>query len=156
MLPFPTALILRVAAPVDAAKLAQSLTPAVVRIAEPDADVRYLVGDLRVTHVRLQPSPEAGSPAVAFVQVENRGKSTDTLVEVSVDGVPRATIVPGPQIVGPKGEIDMTPEGAHFALDGAVAPFKEGDHVRGMLRFERAGPVPVDFTVVGAGEPPAP
>lgn len=124
-------------------------------VADTDSPTRYLVGDLRVTHPRLLPSSD-GRQAAAFVLIENRGKSTDTLVEASVEGVPRTTVAPGPQTIGPDGKVEMGPQGPHLVLDGAAAPFKEGDHVRGVLRFERAGPLRVEFRVVDAAEPPDP
>lgn len=119
--------------------------------AEPTSRTRYLVGDLRVTEPRLVPSPD-GRWATASVLIENRGKSTDTLLEASVDGVPRTTVAPGPQVIGPGGKVEMGPQGPHLTLDGAETPFKEGDQVRGVLRFERAGPLQVEFRVVDAAE----
>ena len=128
----------------------------VAPVAAPESRTRDLVGDLRVTHAHLLPAPDGGRPASAFVQIENRGKSTDTLVEASVDGVPHTTVAPGPLALGPNAEVTMGVDGPHLVLEGAATPFKDGDHVRGVLRFERGGPLPGEFRILGAAEPPEP
>lgn len=136
-------------APGSASRAARVVTVA-------DQESRYLVGDLRVTRPQLLPAPDGVRPAFAFVRIENRGKSTDTLVEASVDGVPHTTVAPGPLALGPNGDVIMEVDGPHLVLDGAATPFKKGDRVKGVLRFERGGPLPVEFRVLGAAERPDP
>ncbi|MDR3461167.1 MAG: copper chaperone PCu(A)C, partial [Beijerinckiaceae bacterium] len=52
--------------------------------------------------------------------------------------------------------VTLQPSGFHIMFLNPTAPFKEGDTVTGTLTFEKAGAVPVSFTVTGMGAKAAP
>lgn len=127
----------------------------IVTVADGGADLstRYLVGNLRVVRLRLQLPAAPGAPAAVLAEIDNRSRMPDTLVSATADGAGRLTVAPGPLAIGPDAKVDMSPDGPHVAVDGPSPSWKAGDTVPGVLVFERAGPLAVEFKVVAAADP---
>ncbi|UDL94844.1 copper chaperone PCu(A)C [Lichenihabitans sp. PAMC28606] len=115
----------------------------------------YLVGYLRISHPTILMGQEDGTTASAVFTVENRGSTADRLVAATIDAVALSDFAFGPNggaaMEIPAGaRVDLTPPAMHLPLDGPHGPLKDGDRLHGSLRFERAGSIPVDFTVQSA------
>ncbi len=77
------------------------------------------VGDLSVTHAWSRATIGADRPAVFYVEVTNKGSTTE-----------------------------LTPGGFHGMLMGLTAALKEGDSFPVTLTFQRAGDITIDVEVV--------
>lgn len=135
---------------------ASSLPPGIriASAADADTSTRYLVGNLRVVRPRLQLPAGPGGPVVALAEIDNRSRMPDTLVSATADDAASLTVAPGPLAIGPDAKVDMTPDGPHVAVNGPAPSWKVGDTVPGVLLFDRAGPLAVEFRVVAAGSAP--
>lgn len=104
----------------------------------------------------------------AYMTLVNMGHETDRLIEVKSDlatrtevhthlmedGIMKMRKVDVTEVASGAPTI-MQPGGLHVMFMGLKAPFKEGQELPLTLVFEKAGEVPVKFTVrgVGAGQP---
>ena len=80
----------------------------------------------------------AVSPAAASVGLHQDSK---------VGGIMRMRPVTGGLPLGASATVTLAPNGYHLMLTGLIAPLKPGQHVRIVLRFQRAGNVAADFVV---------
>ena len=55
----------------------------------------------------------------------------------------------------PGATVELKSGGYHLMMFDLKQPLKQGDHVKGTLTFEKAGPVDVEFAVEGVGGAPA-
>jgi copper(I)-binding protein len=55
--------------------------------------------------------------------------------------------VPDGLTIAPKATVSLGPGSYHLMFDGLKQPFKAGDQVRAVLRFQHAGAVPIVFDV---------
>ena len=73
------------------------------------------------------------------------------------DGVMTMRAQPNGVTIEPGTTVAFSPGGYHLMLMGLKAPLKEGDRVKAVLTFEKAGPVEVTINVEGMGaQHPAP
>jgi copper(I)-binding protein len=59
--------------------------------------------------------------------------------------------VPGGLVIAPGATVTLAPGGYHMMFVDLTAPLKKGERVKGTLRFEKAGTVPVEFAVEAIG-----
>ncbi len=122
--------------------------------ADPLGATRYLVGGLRVTRPRLDLPDGSDARAIVTVQIENRSRMPDALVGATVEGAGTTSVQPGPLALPPDGTVDLTPDGPHVAVDGPGPSWKVGDVIKGVLLFDRAGPLAIEFIVAEAAPRP--
>jgi copper(I)-binding protein len=118
------------------------------------------IGDLTIHHTWIKP-PIAGAVAAAYATIENTGKEADTLLKVTVEGVPVVQIH-SMKMVGdvmkmselkdglviPAGKtVELKPKSDHIMLMDLKTKFKAGQEVKGTLTFAKAGTVDVSFEV---------
>jgi len=101
------------------------------------------------------------APAAAYTTIDNTGSEDDTLIKVTVEGVPSVQIhemkMEGETmkmgelkdgLVIPAGKsVELKPKTLHIMLMGMKAAFKVGGKVLGTMTFAKAGTVNVDFEV---------
>jgi copper(I)-binding protein len=58
--------------------------------------------------------------------------------------------VPGYEVPG-RGRVELKPGGAHLMLVDIKRPFKQGEKIPLVLRFEKAGELKIDLEVRAAG-----
>ena len=123
-------------------------------------------GSLLILAPWSRATPSAAKVGAGYLVVENRGTEPDRLLGAEAEifgagevhqtviesGVARMTPTDG-VAVAPKGRLELKPGGHHLMLNGLKRPLKEGERFAATLIFERAGRVPVTFTVraIGAG-----
>ena len=117
-------------------------------------------GSIAVSHAAVS-VPPAGAPAPAFLRIQNRGSTADTLLGVDspdADSVVLHTMVDGrmqPQAwlaVPPGAAVRLRPGSYHLMLEGVSRTLAVGDTVTLVLRFAVAGAVPVRTPVLRYSE----
>jgi hypothetical protein len=110
-------------------------------------------------------TPGGADVAGGYLTITNIGKEPDRLVSVSSpragrvevhemkmeDGVSKMRPVPGGIEIGPGQKVELKPNGYHVMFMNLRAPFKQGETVKGQLRFEKAGTLDIGFKVSAVG-----
>ena len=123
-------------------------------------------GAILASRAWARATPPGAGIGGGYVTIRNAGDQPDRLVgfsspaaargelhEMSVEGgvmrmrpVPSLEIAPGETVV-------MKPGGLHLMLMELKAPLRQGEPLRATLRFERAGPLELEFSVARPGAP---
>lgn len=115
----------------------------------------YLVGQLRVKQPWIDADTDTATLADGYLTIENRGQSGDKLVGVELgiaDDVALSTsasetaVAPTGMPIPAGGTLALKPGDAHLVLHGLRHDIRKGDRIPGVVRFEEAGPVRVEFT----------
>jgi copper(I)-binding protein len=128
-------------------------------------------GDLRIDTPWMRATPGGAKVAGGYVRVTNTGPKADRLTGAAVaiagrgaihsmtmaGGVMKMAAVPDGLAIAPGQTLELKPGGFHLMFEDLKAAPKAGEPVSGTLTFERAGTVPVTFTVapIGAMNPDA-
>ena len=119
------------------------------------------LGDIQIIHPHIA-APFAGAKsAAAYMVIANEGDQADRLIGVETpaakmpglhatdhgaDGIAR--MQPRASVDVPAGDtVVLEPGGLHIMLMGLTAPLTIGQMVPGVLIFERAGRIEVEFSV---------
>jgi hypothetical protein len=135
--------------------------------AAPSAAVK--AGDLTIETPWLRATPNGAKVAGGYVRITNTGGTPDTLTGAAVPfaksgdihsmsmegGVMKMAPVSGGLTIKPGETVELKPGGYHLMFEGLTGAPKAGDTVSGTLTFQRAGTVPVTFSVapIGAAAP---
>ncbi|XYD07531.1 DUF1775 domain-containing protein [Methylobacterium sp. NMS12] len=126
-------------------------------------------GDLTIETPWLRATPNGAKVAGGYVRITNTGSAPDTLTGATVPfakssdihsmsmegGVMKMAPVTGGLTIKPGETVELKPGGYHLMFEDLTGAPKAGETVTGTLTFQRAGAVPVTFTVapIGAGAP---
>ncbi|MEH3148317.1 MAG: copper chaperone PCu(A)C [Methylobacterium frigidaeris] len=108
-------------------------------------------------------TPGGAKVAAGYVTITNAGPTPDRLTGGSFDragrvelhtmstegGVMKMAPLPNGVEVRPGETVTLSPGGNHLMFMDLKAPLKQGETVKGTLSFEKAGTIPVEFTVSG-------
>lgn len=122
-------------------------------------------GALEIEQPWMRATPGGAKVAGGYLRVTNRGSEPDRLVgaaipisgrgevhEMSMDGgIMRMRPVEGGIEVKPGQSVVLKPGGYHLMFMDLASGPKEGETIHGILTFEKAGTVAVDFVVRGLG-----
>lgn len=128
----------------------------------------FKVGDLDIGHPWSRATPNGASIGGGYLSVTNNGKTPDRLIGVSMptadhgeihemkmdNGVMQMRPLEKGIEIKPGETVKFEPGGYHLMFMGLKAPFKEGEMVKGQLKFEKAGTVDVEFKIEGIGFKP--
>ena len=142
--------------------LAVALAAALPAAAQSPAAVQ--AGALRIAEPWSRATPGGATVGAGYLTVENHGAEPDRLLRAESEvadgadlhetateaGVARMKPTGG-LAVAPHGRLELKPGGYHLMLTGLKRPLKEGERFAATLVFEKAGRVPVTFTVRGIG-----
>ena len=124
----------------------------------------YKLGNIEIKHPWAK-ATLAGQPvAGGFMKIVNTGTEPDRLLTVTSavsdmiqihqmkveDGVMKMGEISGGLEIAPGAAVELKPGGLHVMFIGIKAPFREGETVKAMLTFERAGAIEVEFKVDAA------
>ena len=123
------------------------------------------IGALVIHHPWIRQPPPKAAVASAYTTIDNTGKEDDTLLQVTVEGVPTVQIhdmkMQGDVMkmdemkmgmVIPAGQsIAFKPKGPHIMLIGLKSSLMVDEQVQGTMVFAKAGTVKVDFEVTAPG-----
>ena len=126
-------------------------------------------GDLVIESPWLRATPRGASVVGGYVKITNKGKAADRLIGGSVEGAKRFEIhemamvnnvmhmrpLPNGIEIKPGETVELKPGGLHIMGLDLAAGYRAGESVKGTLRFEKAGTVPVTYSIqpIGAGPP---
>jgi len=128
----------------------------------------YDVGALRIEQPWARATPKGAQVGGAYMTVRNRGTVPDKLLAcVSVDVSARceihtmaekdgvATMRPLPEglEIKPGETVELKPGSFHVMFVNLKTPLERGKPVKGVLRFEKAGTVNIEFQVEPIGAP---
>ncbi len=123
------------------------------------------VGGLKISAAWARATPKGAPVGGGYLTITNNGTASDRLIGGSSDAAARFEIhdmsmdngvmkmrpVEAGIEIKPGQSVELKPGGYHVMFVGLKKTFVQGDHVKATLRFEKAGEVPVDFTVEGIG-----
>ena len=129
----------------------------------------YKVGALEIDHPWSRAVPKGANVAAGYVTIKNTGTEPDRLVsgstpvagkfevhQMTMDkGFMRMRPVQGGLEIKPGQTVELKPQTGHIMMIGLKQPIEKGKPFKGLLVFEKAGAVEVDFAVEGVGATPA-
>ena len=121
----------------------------------------YKAGDLIIDHPWTRATPAGAEVAAGYAKFTNHGAKPDRLIEVTAEGAKKVELhqmtmvnnvmtmreVTGGLEIKPGETVELEPGGYHMMMMGLKAPFKQGETIKGTLKFENAGTVPIEFKV---------
>lgn len=129
----------------------------------------FKVGDIEIDHPWSRATPEGAKVAAGYVVIKNHGSAADRLVsatgeiagrteihEMAVDAQGVMTMRPlaeGLEIPA-GGQAELKPGSFHIMFLNLQRGAKEGETFKGMLTFEKAGSVEVEYAVQAMGGEP--
>ncbi len=140
------------------------LTLALVLGVAPARAQEFKAGDIVIEKPWARATPKGAEVGGAYMTIENKGATPDRLTGGSADfatfeihemksenGVMEMREVPGGLNIPAHGSVGLSPGGYHIMFTHLAHPLTKGDTVKATLNFERAGPVAVEFKVMGVG-----
>ena len=120
------------------------------------------IGKLVIHHPWIRQPVGSATVAAGFTKIDNTGTEDDTLLKVTVEGVPTVQIhdmkMEGETmkmaemndgLVIPAGKsVELKPKSLHIMMMGLKSAFMVGEEVKGTFTFAKAGAVDLDFEVV--------
>jgi copper(I)-binding protein len=127
----------------------------------------YKAGPIRIEAPWIRATPAGAQVAGGYMKIENTGKERDRLVggstgiagrfeihEMKMDGdVMRMRALDAGLGIGPGQSVELKPGSHHVMLVELKRQPKAGDRVQGVLVFEKAGKVDVEYAVRGLDSP---
>jgi periplasmic copper chaperone A len=132
--------------------------------AAPALAQEFKAGDIVIEKPWARATPKGAEVAGAYMTIQNNGAAPDRLTGGSADfatveihetksenGVMEMREVTGGLAIPAHGSVGLAPGGYHIMLTHLAHPLAKGDTIKATLTFEHAGPVEVEFKVVGVG-----
>jgi uncharacterized protein YcnI/copper(I)-binding protein len=128
----------------------------------------YKAGSLVIEAPWSRATPGGARVAAGFLKITNTGKEADRLIGGTIevakkieihemtmtDNVMRMRQLPKGLEIKPGDTVELKPSGYHLMFMDLARPLKTDDVVKGVLRFERAGEVAVEYRVAPLGAQP--
>lgn len=114
----------------------------------------YLVGELRVMQAWIDVDRARADKADAYLVVENRGATPERLTAAQTDAADHVAVIakgggdasPGAGVtIPPHSTVTLQPDDAHLELDGLHGDLHGKGGIAGVLDFEKAGPLHIQF-----------
>ncbi|WP_373187497.1 copper chaperone PCu(A)C [Halopseudomonas sp.] len=120
----------------------------------------YQIAQLHIDHPWARALPPVAPAGAAYLQIQNRGKTSDSLVaahspiagqvevhqHVHVDGLMKMQKVEQLHL-GPGDDVVFEPGGYHFMMFGLKQPLVAGERFPLTLVFENAGSIEVEVAI---------
>jgi copper(I)-binding protein len=132
--------------------------------AAPALAQEFKAGDIVVEKPWARATPKGAEVAGGYLTIQNKGAAPDRLtggtadfatVEVhqmkSVNGVMEMRQLKDGLSIPAHGSVGLSPGGYHVMFTHLTHPLMKGESVKATLNFEHAGPVEVEFSVMGIG-----
>jgi copper(I)-binding protein len=143
----------------------QAFAAALMLLATPLHAHEFKSGDLTIDHPWTRATPAGAKVAAGYLKLTNRGNTADRLIAISAEGADAVELhemavrdnvmtmreVKGGLEIKPGETVELTSGGYHLMMMGLKAPFKQGQFIKGTLKFEHAGTVPIEFKVEAMG-----
>ena len=132
--------------------------------AAPAPAQEFKAGDIVIEKPWARATPKGAEVGGAYMTIRNKGETPDRLTGGSADfatvevhqmtsenGVSKMRELKDGLSIPAHGSIGLSPGGYHLMFTHLTHPLTKGDSVKAMLNFEHAGPVEVEFSVMGIG-----
>ncbi len=130
----------------------------------------YQVGSLQIDHPWALATPKGAKVGVGYVKITNTGSTPDRLVAVASptagrlaihsqtteDGVAKMRPVEGGLEIKPGETVELKPGGLHIMFEELREPLVEATRVKGIMVFEKAGALDVEYAVQAMGKQSSP
>jgi copper(I)-binding protein len=134
-------------------------------VGAPASAQEFKAGQIVVTQPWSRATPAGAKVAGGYMTITNKGTEPDRLVGGSLPvagkfevhemkmegGVMRMRPLPKGLEIKPGQTVRLEPGGYHVMFEDLKQPLKQGETLKGELRFEKAGSVAVDYKVEGIG-----
>ena len=143
-----------------------TLALALAASAAPAFAQEFKAGDVVVEKPWARATPKGADVGAGYLTILNKGAAPDSLtggaadfatVEIhemkSENGVMQMRQITGGLAIPAGGSVTFAPGGYHIMFTHLAHPLTKGETVKATLNFEHAGPVAVEFKVVGVGAP---
>ena len=134
-------------------------------VVEAIADKTYKVGPLVIAAPWARATPGGAKVGGAYLKITNTGAEADRLIggslpiaaavevhEMSMtDGIMKMRKLENGLEIKPGQTVELKPGGYHIMFTGLREGLKQGQPVKGTLRFEKAGTVEVEYRVAPIG-----
>jgi len=128
----------------------------------------YKAGSLVIEAPWSRATPGGARVGAGYLKITNTGKEADRLIDgtievakkfeihemAMVDNVMKMRMLPKGVEIKPGETVELKPGGYHLMFMELTRPLKADDVVKGVLRFERAGEVAVEYRVAPIGAKP--
>ena len=135
-----------------------SMTPAVAQ--------EFTSGAITIEQPWARATPKAAPVAGGYMIIHNRGNTADRLTGGSVDfagkvqihemimqdGIMKMRPLTAGLEIPPAATVTLDPDGYHIMFTELKRQLTQGESVHGVLDFEHAGKIPVEFKVGGMGD----
>lgn len=124
----------------------------------------FKAGDIVVERPWARATPKGAEVGSGYLTIQNTGPTADRLtggtadfgaVEIhqmkSENGVSQMRELKGGLDIPPHGSVGLSPGGYHLMFTHLTHPLTKGKSVKATLNFEHAGPIEVEFNVMGIG-----
>ena len=124
----------------------------------------FKAGDIVVEKPWARATPKGAEVGGGYLTIQNKGVAPDRLtggtadfatVEVhqmtSENGVSQMRELKDGLTIPAHGSVGLSPGGYHLMFTHLTHPLTKGDSVKATLNFEHAGPIEVEFSVMGIG-----
>jgi copper(I)-binding protein len=141
-----------------------ALALALVLSAVPPLAQEFEAGDIVVEKPWARATPKGAEVGAGYLTIRNTGAAPERLtggsaefakVEIhemtSEGGVMQMREVKGGLAIPAHGSVGLAPAGYHLMFTHLAHPLAKGETVKATLEFEHAGPITVEFPVLGAG-----
>lgn len=125
----------------------------------------FRAGEIVIESPWTRATPRGATVSGGYLAIMNRGSTDDRLLGGTLDeakvvqihnmaiegGVARMREVTNGIGLKPGATLKFEPGGSHLMFVGLARPLQAGEKLKGALRFERAGSVPIEFVVLSIG-----
>jgi periplasmic copper chaperone A len=125
----------------------------------------YKLGELEIGHPWTRATPPSARVAGGYLTITNKGATADRLLSATFagsrttevhemaheGGVMKMRELPKGLEIKPGQKVELKPGGLHLMFMGLNSGLKENDNLKGVLVFEKAGRIEVDFKVEAIG-----
>jgi copper(I)-binding protein len=124
----------------------------------------FKAGDIVVEKPWARATPKGAEVGGGYLTIRNTGATPERLTGGSADfatveihemktegGVMQMREVKGGLSIPARGSVALAPGGYHLMFAHLAHPLAKGDTVKATLNFEHAGPIVVEFPVLGIG-----
>ena len=126
----------------------------------------YKIGDLEINHPWARATMPGQDVAGGFLTITNKGQESDRLIAVETDaskmtqvhemamleGIMKMRELAGGLEIKPGETVELKPKSFHVMFMGLSGPFVEKQKFNAVLVFEKAGKLPVEFTIQAMGD----
>jgi periplasmic copper chaperone A len=131
----------------------------------------FSIGVIQIGNPWTRATPKGATVAGGYMTISNKGSTPDRLIGGSSEiagrfevhsmvmeqGVAKMRPVEGGLEIRPGETVELKPGALHVMLTGLKRPLEKGQRVKGMLEFEKAGKVDIEYAVEALGvSTPAP